>query len=42
VFGYRINPFTDRVYDIRRKLLKRLVSAGVPTSRVRDRTLTRT
>ena len=42
VFGYRINPFTDRLYDIRRKFLKRFMSAIVPTSSVRGRTLGRT
>jgi predicted phosphodiesterase len=39
VFGYRINRVTDRLYSLRRRVLKRFMSDSVPTSRVRSPTL---
>jgi predicted phosphodiesterase len=39
VFGYRINRVTDRLYSLRRRVLKRFASDTVPTSRLRSPTL---
>jgi predicted phosphodiesterase len=41
VFGYRINPLTDRLYNLRRRFLRTIMSGAVPTSRGSGRTLTR-
>lgn len=40
VFGYRINRLTDRLYDLRRGLLRRFMPGNVQTSRQRVRTPT--
>jgi predicted phosphodiesterase len=41
VFGYRINRLTDRLYNLRRRFLRTIMSGAVPTSRGSGRTLTR-
>lgn len=40
VFGYRINRLTDRLYNLRRGLLRRFMPGNVQTSRQRVRTPT--
>jgi predicted phosphodiesterase len=42
VFGYRINRLTDRLYNLRRRFSRAIVSGNVPTSRGTGRTLDRT